>query len=268
LDVIFSINTDGTGFRILHQSDGIDAGRYGASLILNDSYLYCATKQGGPFDTGTLFRIKTDGTGLQKLVDFDYPIGAYPQDPIIISNSRIYGATKVGGPIGSGSIFEVKTDGTGFRNIVDFWSLFGHSEKKSASAKSLNLINAMDSKGPAESTTEGSISISENSLFISATETSAGLKESKIFKYDFVTTAIKDYLETDMDIKMYPNPAKNFISVEYESETTEHLEIFNSSGIKVIDTEISSGQQLNISKLPSGIYTLHIQSRYLKLLKL
>jgi hypothetical protein len=265
LNLIFSIHSDGTGFNIIHQSDGINAGQYGVSLILNGSYLYCATKQGGTNGVGTLFKIKTDGTDLQKLVDFSYATGAYPQDPIVIANSRIYGTTRVGGPVGSGSIFEIKTDGTGFRNIIDFWSLFGHSGKKLSSSKTIN--SSPSSKGATDATTEGAITLSDNAIYISATETSDGVRESKIFKYDFVITAVKDFMQRD-DIKIYPNPAKEYVIIEYNGQTTERVEILNSGGVRVVDTKISSGQHINISNLPSGIYTVLIQSYFLKLVKL
>jgi hypothetical protein len=248
LNLIFSIHSDGTEFKILHQSDGVNAGQYGVSLVLNGSYLYCATLQGGANDAGCLFRVKTDGTELQKLVDFSYTIGAYPQDPIVVSNSIIYGTTKLGGPSGSGSVFAVKTDGTGFRNIVDFWSLFGHSGKKLGISKALNhSVNALDDKGSTDAITEGAITLSDNSLYISATETSGGVKESKIFKYDFETTEVKELIQPQ-DIKMFPNPAKDFVQIEYKGETPEQAFVLNSGGIKVIDTIISSGQQMDISQ--------------------
>jgi len=267
LNLIFSIHSDGTDFKILHQSDGTNAGQYGVSLILNGSYLYCATLQGGTDDAGTLFRIKTDGTGLQKLVDFNYTIGVYPQEPIVVFNSKVYGTTSTGGPVGSGSIFEVQTDGTGFRNIVDFWSLFGHSEKKHAASKSINQAFASDSKGAADATTEGAITLSDNSIYISATETSGSVKESRIFKYDFIQTTVQDFIPP-REIKMYPNPAKDLVIIEYAGETAFKVEILNSSGIKVLGVTISSGQQINISGLPSGLYTVRIKSHILKLVKL
>jgi uncharacterized repeat protein (TIGR03803 family) len=264
LNLIFSIHTDGTGFNILHQSDGINAGQYGVSLILNGSYLYCATGQGGSHDAGTLFKIKTDGTDLQKLVDFSYVIGAYPQDPIVIVNSKIYGTTNIGG-VGSGSIYEVKTDGTGFRNIVDFWSLFGHTGKKLSASKAMNT--SASTKSDVTATTQGAITLSDNSIYISATETNDGVIDSRIFKYDFVITDVMDFILKEK-IKIYPNPSKDYIILEFEGQTPERVEILNSGGIKVLDTKISSGQQINVSKLQSGIYTVRLQSHFVKLLKL
>jgi hypothetical protein len=116
-------------------------------------------------------------------------------------------------------------------------------------------------------TTEGAITISDNAIYISATETSNGEKDSRLFKYDFILTAIKDYSIPE-DIKMYPNPAKEYVTIEFEGLSSERVEILNSAGIKVIDKTILSGQSINISHLKTGIYTVRVQSRFLKIMKL
>ena len=61
---VFKINTNGTGFTILHNfTDSIGDGEWpSGSLTLYGSTLYGMTGSGGS-DAGTVFKINTDGTG-------------------------------------------------------------------------------------------------------------------------------------------------------------------------------------------------------------
>lgn len=75
--VIFRINTDGTGFVVLHSFGPLEAlfidaanadGAWpsGALTQARDGTLFGAARQGGPRGGGTVFGINTDGTGLPK----------------------------------------------------------------------------------------------------------------------------------------------------------------------------------------------------------
>ena len=61
---LFKMDTDGTGYTILHDFGASGDGRvpYG-SLLLSGSTLYGMTAFGGGNDSGTLFKMNTDGTG-------------------------------------------------------------------------------------------------------------------------------------------------------------------------------------------------------------
>jgi hypothetical protein len=60
-------------------------------------------------------------------------------------------------------------------------------------------------------------------------------------------------------IKIYPNPAKNSIMVEFNDVNVNHLVISNIIGEKVVDLPVIGKKQLvNISRLNSGIYFVSV----------
>jgi len=121
---IFSINTDGTGFTLLHTfTGGASDGTYPYdSLILSGSALYGVTQSGGTSNKGIIFSINTDGTGFTVLHTFlDGPSdGANPIGSLTLSGSTLYGTTQLGGSSSSGTIFSINTSGTGFTVLYTF----------------------------------------------------------------------------------------------------------------------------------------------------
>ena len=66
----------------------------------------------------------------------------------------------------------------------------------------------------------------------------------------------------EIPLKVYPNPAVDFLNIEMPSIDTGrvNLELYNSSGVKILD-KITVSQpviQINISNLSSGIYLLKV----------
>jgi uncharacterized repeat protein (TIGR03803 family) len=122
---IFKVNTDGTGFAILHSftatpSDGSHP--YG-SLTLSGSTLYGMTELGGEAGYGVIFKINTDGSGFSLLHSFDYndrSDGCYPHGSLILSDSTLYGMTRSGGVDYWGTIFKINTNGSGFGLLHSF----------------------------------------------------------------------------------------------------------------------------------------------------
>jgi len=121
---VFQINTDGTGFSVLHNfaDDGINGVNPDGSLTLSGTTLYGMTS-GGCTGYGTVFKINTDGSGFQTLYDFSTASGAngaYPNGSLAISGSTLYGMTTGGGSSQGGTIFRINTDGTGFQVLQNF----------------------------------------------------------------------------------------------------------------------------------------------------
>jgi uncharacterized repeat protein (TIGR03803 family) len=144
---IFAINTDGSGFAVLHtftaglsvrgyypgnfdvltNSDGANP----STLVLSGNTLCGTTRVGGPSGSGTVFKLNTDGTGFTSLYAFtgsttnssgDYINidGSHPLGGLILSGNTVYGTTVRSGPFDGGTVFALNTDGTGFEVVHNF----------------------------------------------------------------------------------------------------------------------------------------------------
>jgi uncharacterized repeat protein (TIGR03803 family) len=122
--VVFSLQTDGTGFRVLHNFSGSDGANPG-SLIVSSSTLYGTTGSGGSSASGTVFKISADGTGFNSLYSFTGgDDGAGPRG-LLLSGATLYGTAGSGGSSGKGTLFGMNTDGTGFAALHSFGGIDG-----------------------------------------------------------------------------------------------------------------------------------------------
>ncbi len=108
---IFSVNTDGSDYTILHSFSAFtgDGMSPVASLISNGSRLYGTTIFGGVsgYYGGVLFALNNDGTGYTILHDFSSQTGdgAGPWCTLLLENNTLYGTTQEGGEFDCGVIF-------------------------------------------------------------------------------------------------------------------------------------------------------------------
>ncbi len=131
--ILFSIQTDGSGYRILHNfgtvsTDGTQP--YDSPLLGSDGALYGTTSYGGASsqgsvqDCGTVFKIQTDGSGYTILHNFrpfnsDHD-GQDPETGLIEgSDGALYGTTAEGG-LSFGTIFKIQKDGSGYQILYRF----------------------------------------------------------------------------------------------------------------------------------------------------
>jgi uncharacterized repeat protein (TIGR03803 family) len=118
LGAVFKMNTDGTGFAILHSfTFGTDG--YGplSGLTLIGNTLYGMTYQGGAHGVGTIFKINIDGTGYSHVHDFSGgpTDGANPQgNDLLAVGNTLFASTARGGANSLGALLHVNMDGTGF----------------------------------------------------------------------------------------------------------------------------------------------------------
>ncbi len=128
---VFSVNTNGTGFIIIHGFGGSYGSDPYAGLILSGDTLYGTTPTGGDWAGGSVFALKTDGSGFRTLHSF-VPLppltyanayGCNPYAGVVLSGNTLYGATAGGGIGAYGTLFSVHTDGTGFQTLYWFTSL-------------------------------------------------------------------------------------------------------------------------------------------------
>ena len=127
LGVVFQINTDGSGFAILHSFYGngfhpADGSSPIGSLILSGTGLYGMTSQGGSFSNGVVFVINTNGTNYAILHNFaaSPTNGASPYGSLTLSGTTLYGTTEGGGSNGLGVVFQINTNGSGFAILHTF----------------------------------------------------------------------------------------------------------------------------------------------------
>jgi uncharacterized repeat protein (TIGR03803 family) len=124
---LFALNTDGSGFRVLHSfaagtylydtngvanSDGVGPED---ALILSGNTLYGTAGRGGSFSNGTVFAVNTDGTGFKVLHTFSAYSGPNLTNSdgfrawggLAISGNTLYGTAIGGGIRGGGTIFSI-----------------------------------------------------------------------------------------------------------------------------------------------------------------
>lgn len=110
--VVFSINTDGTGFRLLHSFTGTasEGGLPYGSLTFAGSKLYGMTSRSGNYLTGSLFSINTNGTDFNIEHTFGSVAndGGNPYGSLVFDGSTLYGMTSGGGTSGRGTIFSLQ----------------------------------------------------------------------------------------------------------------------------------------------------------------
>jgi hypothetical protein len=79
------------------------------------------------------------------------------------------------------------------------------------------------------------------------------------------TLTVTQYLHNDNFVKesivIYPNPAKNQITIKGEFDATESITIFNMLGQKITEkASISNEEKVDVSKLSNGVYTIYFNT--------
>jgi uncharacterized repeat protein (TIGR03803 family) len=114
---IFALNTNGTGFTVLHSFRDSRGGTYAlGGLVLSGNVLYGT---GG----GTIFKINVDGTGYATLYSFTAGEGDYLQARLVQSGNTLYGTTPNDGIFRGGTVFAVGTDGADFTILHSFTAI-------------------------------------------------------------------------------------------------------------------------------------------------
>jgi len=121
---IFKVDTDGTGFSLMHSfsSSGTDGFQPDASLVASGSTLFGTTVRGGSPHNGTIFDINRAGTGYATAhaLALDSSEGINPHGTLALSNGVLYGTTASGGSTGGGTLFRMNVDGTGYQVLHNF----------------------------------------------------------------------------------------------------------------------------------------------------
>jgi len=126
--MIYSINTDGSNYKDLHDFNNLTwGGDYPTGSLtfsITGDSLYGMTVDGGKFYDGVIFSIKTDGTGYDTLLSFTgsngiHP-GSYPYGSLTLKGDTLFGMTYTGGAVIFGTAFSVQTNGANFHTMINF----------------------------------------------------------------------------------------------------------------------------------------------------
>lgn len=92
-----------------------------------------------------------------------------------------------------------------------------------------------------------------------------GLKTFVSSRFDFIANEIDCNLYTGINEKqelkyvVYPNPAKNWISINWEENENKKVSIYNCVGKQIINSKnLKSGQSIDIQQFPSGLYFIEL----------
>jgi uncharacterized repeat protein (TIGR03803 family) len=116
LGLIYSIDSDGGEFAILHSFSGTDGEKPWGDLISSGGKLYGMTPHGGTNDKGVVFSLDPDGGSFTVLHHFagGESDGMSPYGSLVADGSTLYGTTCYGGTgpavNGSGTIFSINAE--------------------------------------------------------------------------------------------------------------------------------------------------------------
>jgi len=128
---IFRLNSDGSGFTILHSFGAFASdGQYPVAALTQgaDGVLYGVTEEGGSNFWGTAFELNTNGSGYAVLHHFGGDSdGVVPSARIIQArDGALYGTTRLAGSNATdrsalkGVVFRLNTDGSGYTVLHHF----------------------------------------------------------------------------------------------------------------------------------------------------
>ena len=119
---VFKLNTNGTGYAVLHSfTNTPDGTTPRAGLLLNGATLYGTTAFGGTYGNGTVFKLNTNGTGYTIIYNFsNTPDAQFPYATLAFSNNLLYGTASGGGSNNGGAVFTLKTNGTSYSVLHHF----------------------------------------------------------------------------------------------------------------------------------------------------
>lgn len=128
--VVFSMNTDGTEFTVMHDfsplvlGTNFDGANPQSSLTLINDTLYGTARSGGfvvgisvTTGQGTVFSINTNGTNF-AIVSYIPQNQIYPQAGLAFDGTALYGTT-FGTGSQNGTVFSVGTNGDGFATLTN-----------------------------------------------------------------------------------------------------------------------------------------------------
>ncbi len=221
---VFSIDTNGTAYKDLHDFNGINGCKPYGSLLQEGNKLYGMTSWGGISNQGNIFSIDTNGNGFKEMYDFPLYAGSSSSSLILIG-SELYG-------LANDYIFSIDTSGNIFTNHYNF---------------PVNVVGF-----------SGSLICSGNTLY----GMSNGLRDhtlGNIYSFNLLGSGIDNLTADKGLISAYPNPSNGVFTIEMKNEKlkAKNVEIYNVMGEKVTFGMLKQVQHdwvVDLSGQPNGVY--------------
>jgi uncharacterized repeat protein (TIGR03803 family) len=145
---VFAVNTDGTGFTVLHTFGALVSGTNSdganpvAGLLQSGNNLWGTAQLGGSAGNGTVFSLSTDGlyfTNLHSFTALSAPFngtnsdGANPAAGLtLVGLFYLDGTAQNGGTNGNGTVFSITTDGSSFTTLHTFSAYINYTNSEGA----------------------------------------------------------------------------------------------------------------------------------------
>ena len=288
--VIFSIDTNGSAYTVLHSFNGTDGANPWGDLALGGNMLYGMTKYGGAgANFGTVFKMEITGANFNRMFSFDWVHnGGYPYGSPTLINGFLYGMTSQGGNNGDGTIFKMNTSGIGFSKLFDFnaattgrgpWgnlvydgtSLFGMVDGNGSPNLGTifsvgtdgnnyeSIYNFTDPlNGSSPRGTPVVVPIPGGTIFYGMMMQGGGTNDGVLFKYNTLGTGISPVQEK-ISVSVFPVPASHILYVR-SSDLIMEIRIIDMLGKLVyLDKPTQQEVKIPIDNLDKGIYFIQIQ---------
>lgn len=130
--VVFAINPDGTGYRLLVTFDGTNGSSPKGSLVKGNGGVLVGTAiGGGSSGDGILFKVSTDGSAFTALYEFNWSSGSGPTATPLIYDNFVFAHTGKGGANGLGVVFKYDLITSAFTKLADLSEATGKSPQGS-----------------------------------------------------------------------------------------------------------------------------------------
>jgi uncharacterized repeat protein (TIGR03803 family) len=284
---VFRINTDGSGYLIIHTFNILDGSTPAGSLIqAPDGFLYGVAYGGstGTTGTGVIFKMKTDGSLFQDIFQFGTGYsgvyGNFPSGKLLRgADGKLYGMALRGGTTTLGTIFRLNTDGTGAQTLANLNSTTGYFPLGSLiQDPNTGVLYGMASQGGAYNMGTAFKLNTDGTGFVKLVDFNG--TNGKNPKGDLLLLPagsplkvangvavgnLKIPVNSDIviSVEIAPNPVQNSFTIHFKKSTAEKLyyTLTDMNGKIIKQSTIHSdegnfSQQIEVAGLPAGIYIL------------
>jgi len=242
----------------------------GSLVQASNGKLYGMTLVGGVNQKGVIFEYDISSGTLTKLFDFGSGNGTNPEGDLIqAKNGKLYGMTKLGGANDLGVLFEYDITTNTFTKKFDFdganhgseprGSLLQASNDKFYGTTMLGGLNGLGTLFEYDLSTNILTKKQDMGSNGTATVVTGYYPKGNLIERSTSILGVNK-LENQFGFSLYPNPSKRIIKLQYKNNLSiKTIRLFNSLGSLVKEFKATQ-TKLNISKLPTGLYILKIET--------